>query len=214
MTTGPRDEPGVGETIVATPEAEGEAETASIEEAVVRCTSAEKLDARISFGGKGNKVTLVVGFDRVADGATTPASAARWTASVGWDSTEEEAIDGATAVAAGIAPKTASCEAIACCKAIAPGVAATGVAVSLGVATVVDAVVLLGFATVIATAVPPEVVISLDVTGDAAPTTAPMPLPPPKTNRPPLPIVSNPLLGNAAAVVASNVPPLIVVPPL
>ena len=83
LTAEAKDKPGVGATIGATLDAEGEEETASIKETAVRCASSEKLDARIAFGGRSNSVTLAVGFDRVADGATTPAGAATRTASGG-----------------------------------------------------------------------------------------------------------------------------------
>ena len=49
---------------------------------------------------------------------------------------------------------------------------------------------------------------------DDAPSNAPIPEPPPSTNRPPLPIVTSPLLGKALAEVTASTPPLIVVPPL
>ena len=50
--------------------------------------------------------------------------------------------------------------------------------------------------------------------GDDAPSNAPMPEPPPSTNRLPLPIIINPLLGKALRAGDQTVPPLIVVPPV
>ena len=41
-----------------------------------------------------------------------------------------------------------------------------------------------------------------------------MPEPPPNTSRPPPPIVTKPLLGNALAAVTASAPALTVVPPL
>ena len=58
------------------------------------------------------------------------------------------------------------------------------------------------------------VVASLEAAGDEVGRSVPMPLPPPKTSRPPLPIVNKPLPGKAAALVVVNVPPLTVVPPV
>ena len=69
--------------ILATPAAEGEENTASIEEAVVRSVLIERVDARIALGGKGNNVTPAAGFNSLAVGAATPASAATRTASGG-----------------------------------------------------------------------------------------------------------------------------------
>jgi hypothetical protein len=54
----------------------------------------------------------------------------------------------------------------------------------------------------------------LEPTGDEAPSNAPMPAPLPNTSRPPPPIVTNPLLGNALALVTASVLPLTVVPPV
>ena len=56
--------------------------------------------------------------------------------------------------------------------------------------------------------------ISLELIGDEAASSAPMPAPLPKTNRPPAAIVTNPLPANALGVAMSSVPPLTVVPPV
>ena len=53
-----------------------------------------------------------------------------------------------------------------------------------------------------------------ELIGDEAPSNAPIPEPPPRTSRPPLPIVTSPLLGNALADVTARVLALTVVPPL
>ena len=53
-----------------------------------------------------------------------------------------------------------------------------------------------------------------ELIGDEAPSNAPIPAPPPKTSRPPLPIVIRPLLGSALAEVTASVAALIVVPPV
>ena len=238
MTVGPRDEAGGGATIVATPEAEGEAETASIEDAVASCVSSEKLDARIAFGGKGNKVNLAAGFARGVEGTTTPASAARRTAAVG-PNVADAAADGKSTAPAACGPlKTASCEAIACCKATAPGVAtapavatATGAAAPPGLdvaldaaaatttAALLDAVGLLDAVTLLAVvaataAALRDVVESLEEVGDEAVRIAPIPAPVPNTSRPPAAIVTNPLPASALGAAMSSVPPLTVVPPV
>ena len=49
--------------------------------------------------------------------------------------------------------------------------------------------------------------------GGEAASSAPMPAPLPNTNRPPLPIVTNPLPDNALGLAMSSVPPLTFVPP-
>ena len=51
---------------------------------------------------------------------------------------------------------------------------------------------------------PLDFVAAIEAVGDAAPSDAPMPEPPPRTSRPPLPIVTNPWLGSAAAVVTAS----------
>jgi hypothetical protein len=55
---------------------------------------------------------------------------------------------------------------------------------------------------------------SRDPIGDDAPSSAPIPEPPPSTNRPPPQIIINPLLGRALAEATSRVPPSIIVPPV
>ena len=232
MTAGRKGEVDGGATIVATPEAQGEAETASIEDAVASCVSSEKLDARIAFGGKGNKVNLAAGFARGVEGTTTPASAARRTAAVGPDVADAAADGKATAPAACGPLKTASCEAIACCKATAPGVAtapvvatATGAAAPPGVDVALDAaaatttaallaVVALLDAVAATAAALRDVVESLEEVGDEAARIAPIPAPVPNTSRPPAAIVTNPLPDNALGAAMSSVPPLTVVPPV